>query len=94
MPYSVMFLVEGAPADPITPWLQPLYSLGGFGLLLALLLWGRVVTKSTHDEMRADRDAWKHAAELAREDRQSQIDRDAVLLRLLEEIKAQRKGQH
>src|SRR6476620_8193412 len=82
--------------DPVNNYLTPLISLGGFGLLLILLLTGRVVTKSAFDEMRSDRDAYKAAAELATQTlakNQATMDKltdqGDVDSRLLTEIKAQ-----
>lgn len=62
-------------------------SLGGFGLLLMLLLTGRLVTKSQYEEVKADRDSYKKTAELLLNDKQADLTRDTTMIHLLEEIK-------
>lgn len=52
----MLLLAQVAP-DSISPFVNALISLGGFGLMLILLLTGKLVPKSGLDEMRADRDA-------------------------------------
>src|SRR5688500_3513863 len=60
-------LSQTTQTDPLQPWLTPLFNLGGFGLLLLLLLIGRLWPKASYDEMRLDRDAYKQAWQTERD---------------------------
>jgi hypothetical protein len=90
---------QAAPVtDPTSGYVGPLISLGGFGLLLVLLLLGRVVTKATLDEMRTEKEAWRTAAELAnqtvvslQESLRQFADQGEISNKLLTEIKANTK---
>lgn len=75
--------------DPISPFSTAIISLGGFGLLLLLLLFGRLVTKSQYDELRADRDAWRAACE--REQANNTDLREQVVAMLVEQGKTNTK---
>ena len=56
-------LAQTPTVDPLSPFMTALISLGGFGLLIVLLLTGWVVTKRAYDELRSDRDSWRRAYE-------------------------------
>ena len=94
-----LLLTADTAIDPLAQWSTLLSNLGVAGLMIALILAGRLWPKSSVDEIKAlqearieqlkiDRDAWRSAFELLRDKEQGQLERDAVLLRLLEEIKA------
>lgn len=89
------FLAQAATADPLSPWLTPIYNLGGFGLLLFLLLVGKLWTKAAYEKQEQAADAWKTAYEIERDahiklqqDRQAQLERDQITHKLLEDLKS------
>lgn len=61
--------------------------------MLTLLLIGKLYTAGAYNEMKADRDQWKKAYEILRDEKQGDLDRDAVILHILEEIKEAAKGK-
>lgn len=97
MPWPIL-LSQTSTTDPTYGYANALISLGGFGLLLVLLLLGRVVTKATLDEMRTEKEAWRTAAELAnqtvvslQESLRQFADQGEISNKLLTEIKANTK---
>jgi hypothetical protein len=83
----VPVLLQAAPNDPLDSWMTPLVSLGGFGLLLILLLTDRLYTRSAYQEMKAERDSYKRTTEILLANEQTDLKRDEVIHRIFEEIR-------
>jgi hypothetical protein len=86
--------------DPLGPFSAALYNLGGFGLMVVLMLIGRLVVKSSVDEIKGDRDAWKKAWEVERDARialqeqvQTGVEAGKLTNKLLEDLKTSAQGR-
>lgn len=61
---ALALLAQTAPStDIFSSFLPGIVSLGGFGLLLMLILTGYLVTKKNYDEMKQDRDDWRNRSD-------------------------------
>jgi hypothetical protein len=88
----------------LTPWLTPLYNLGGFGCMLVLILTGGLWTKKAVEDLREDRDNWRKTAETSmsalttlqsqvdkdQREREAQLERDKLTHQLLGELATQK----
>lgn len=82
---TILAVAEGASSsDVISPFIDQIVGLSGYGLLLLLYMTDRIHTKKAYDERGVDRDAWKTAYTTERDLR---VDAEQELYKALEQLK-------
>lgn len=95
----MFFLGDASQTAIVDPTIQPfattILNSGGIGLLLLLVLTGRLMVRSAFDELKADRAAWKTAYETERDARTQEhstlellVEQGKLSYKVLEDIQA------